>query len=224
MDKYLNNYLDLIEKSKGGSKGGSKVTFITGNMKKLEELQYILGNSINLDNKKIDLPELQGEPEEVAILKAKEAARQINGPVLIEDVSLCFNAFKGLPGVYIKWFVEKLGNEDVSKLLDSFDDKSAYAQCIYAYCEGPSSTPITFIGRVNGKIVRPRGTQGFGWDPIFQTDGYDKTNAEMDTEKRLSINARNVALMMVKNFFAENPSKLNRQTKKTSKKRKNSKK
>ena len=111
MDKYLNNYLDLL-KLKGGSKGGAKVTFITGNMKKLEELQYILGDSINLDNKKIDLPELQGEPEEVAILKAKEAARQINGPVLIEDVSLCFNAFKGLPGVYIKWFVDKLGNEE----------------------------------------------------------------------------------------------------------------
>jgi inosine triphosphate pyrophosphatase len=222
MDKYLKNYLDLL----GGSKGGAKVTFITGNMKKLEELKYILGDSIKLDNKKIDLPELQGEPEEVAILKAKEAARQINGPVLIEDVSLCFNAFKGLPGVYIKWFVDKLGNEDVSKLLDSFDDKSAYAQCIYAYCEGPSSTPITFIGRVNGKIVRPRGTQGFGWDPIFQTDGYDKTNAEMDTEKRLSINARYHALMIVKKFFAENPTKLSRQihSKKTSKKRKNSRK
>lgn len=220
MDKYLQNYLNLL----GGSKGGAKVTFITGNMKKLEEVQYILGNSINLDNKKIDLPELQGEPEEVAILKAKEAARQINGPVLIEDVSLCFNAFKGLPGVYIKWFVDKLGNEDVSKLLDSFDDKSAYAQCIYAYCEDSSSTPITFIGRVNGTIVRPRGTQGFGWDPIFQTDGYDKTNAEMDTEKRLSINARYVALMMVKKYFAENPTKLSRQTKKTSKKRKNSRK
>jgi len=206
MDKHLQNYLDLL----GSSKGSSKVTFITGNIKKLEDLQYILGDSIKLDNKKIDLPELQGEPEEVTIEKAKEAARQINGPVLIEDVSLCFNAFKGLPGVYIKWFVEKLGNESVSKLLDSFDDKSAYAQCIYAYCEGPSSTPITFIGRVNGTIVRPRGSQGFGWDQIFQPDGYDKTNAEMDTEERLSINARQIALMKVKQFFTENPSKLSR--------------
>jgi inosine triphosphate pyrophosphatase len=224
MEKYLNNYLDLLGGLKGGAKGGAKITFITGNIKKLEELQYILGNSIDLDNKKIDLPELQGEPEEIAIEKAKEAARQINGPVLIEDVSLCFNSLGGLPGVYIKWFVDKLGNDGISKLLDSFDDKSAYAQCIYTYCEGPSSTPITFVGKVNGKIVKPRGSEGFGWDAIFQPEGYDKTYGEMVKEERLKINPRYVALMIVKNFFTENPTKLSRQTKKTSKKRKNSRK
>jgi inosine triphosphate pyrophosphatase len=196
------------------------LTFITGNAKKLEELQYILGDSIHLENKKIDLPELQGEPEEIAIEKAKEAARQINGPVLIEDVSLSFNSLGGLPGVYIKWFVDKLGNEGISKLLDSFDDKSAYSKCIYVYCEGPSSTPISFVGKVNGKIVRPRGSEGFGWDSIFQPEGYDKTYGEMPKEQRLKINARYLALMMVKKYFTKNPNKRSR-TKKNRRKYKN---
>jgi inosine/xanthosine triphosphate pyrophosphatase family protein len=51
---------------------------------------------------KIDLPELQGEPEEVAREKCKIAARQVGGPVMVEDTSLCFNALGGLPGIYIK--------------------------------------------------------------------------------------------------------------------------
>ena len=55
-----------------------------------------------LVSKKIDLPELQGEPEEVALQKCKIAAQEVNGPVMVEDTSLCFNALGGLPGIYIK--------------------------------------------------------------------------------------------------------------------------
>lgn len=76
------------------------ITFITGNPKKLEEVNQILGESfpLKLVSKKIDLPEFQGEIEEISIKKCREAANQITGPVLVEDVSLCFNALKGLPG------------------------------------------------------------------------------------------------------------------------------
>ena len=49
-----------------------------------------------------DLPELQGEPEEISRAKCRLAAQQIGGPVMVEDTSLCFNALNGLPGVYIK--------------------------------------------------------------------------------------------------------------------------
>ena len=81
------------------------ITFVTGNAKKLEELVAILGNNFprQMISKKIDLPELQGEVEEIAIKKCKEAARQVNGPVLVEDTCLCFNSLQGLPGPYIKW-------------------------------------------------------------------------------------------------------------------------
>ncbi|KAL3634414.1 hypothetical protein CASFOL_021468 [Castilleja foliolosa] len=77
------------------------VTFVTGNAKKLEEVRAILGNSIPFRSLKLDLPELQGEPEEISREKARLAAKEVNGPVLVEDTCLCFNALEGLPGPYM---------------------------------------------------------------------------------------------------------------------------
>ena len=55
---------------------------------------------------------------------------------MTEDTSLCFNALGGLPGPYIKWFLEKLGHDGLNRMLAGFDDKTAYAQCIFAYSSG----------------------------------------------------------------------------------------
>lgn len=66
---------------------------------------------------KVDLPEYQGEPDFISEAKCKCAASTINEPVIIEDTSLGFNALKGLPGPYIKWFLEKLGAGGLFKLL-----------------------------------------------------------------------------------------------------------
>ena len=63
-------------------------------------------------------------------------AVQVGGAVMVEDTSLCFNAYEGLPGPYIKWFLKALGHEGLPKMLAGFDDKSAYAQCIFAYSPG----------------------------------------------------------------------------------------
>ncbi len=88
----------------------------------------------------MDLDELQGEPEFIAKSKAKTASNLLpSTPVIIEDVSLCFNALNGLPGPYIKSFLDKLGREGLYKILSSFHDKTAYAMCIYAFCESPKS-------------------------------------------------------------------------------------
>lgn len=93
--------------------------FVTGNAKKLEEVTQILGDSspYTLVAKKIDLPEYQGEPDEISVQKCREAARQVQGPVIVEDTCLCFNALGGLPGPYIKWFLEKLKPEGTALVL-----------------------------------------------------------------------------------------------------------
>jgi hypothetical protein len=62
-----------------------------------------MGQAVPLVSQKIDLPELQGTPEDVSREKCKLAAKEVNGPVLVEDTSLCFNALNSLPGVYIKF-------------------------------------------------------------------------------------------------------------------------
>ena len=103
----------------------------------------------------------QGEPEEIAIAKCKTAVELANAPVLIEDVSLCFNGLHGMPGPYIKWFLDKLHPEGLYKLLAGFEDKSAYALCIFAYGE-PGKEVMLFSGRTDGHIVEPRGPRDFG--------------------------------------------------------------
>ncbi|XP_039133247.1 inosine triphosphate pyrophosphatase [Dioscorea cayenensis subsp. rotundata] len=177
-------------------------TFVTGNAKKLEEVKAILGNSIPFQSLKLDLPELQGEPEEISKEKARMAALQIDGPVLVEDTCLCFNALNGLPGPYIKWFLQKTGHEGLNNLLKAYEDKSAYAMCIFSLALGPRVEPITFIGKTQGKIVPARGPPDFGWDPIFQPDGYELTYAEMPKEEKNKISHRSKALTMVKAHFA----------------------
>jgi inosine/xanthosine triphosphate pyrophosphatase family protein len=64
-------------------------------------------------------------------------SNHVGGPVLVEDTSLCFNAYQGLPGPYIKWFLEKMGHSGLNKMLDSFEDRSAYAMCIFSFSPGP---------------------------------------------------------------------------------------
>ena len=189
------------------------ITFITGNKKKLEEfLSIIVGSPLeqkfNITNTSIELEELQGTPEFIACKKAKEATRHCDTAVLVEDVSLCFNAFKGLPGPYIKDFLTNLGREGLYNMLQGFDDKSAYAQCTFAFCEGKDHEPITFVGRCQGTIVAPSGDNAFGWDPIFKPDGYDTTFAEMEMEEKNKISHRGRALEKVRQFLEEKSDKL----------------
>ncbi|KAK1050677.1 nucleoside triphosphate pyrophosphohydrolase ham1 [Friedmanniomyces endolithicus] len=78
------------------------LNFITGNKNKLAEVQAILSpTAVNLRSQAIDLPELQGTIEEISIDKARRAAEKVQGPVLVEDTCLCFNAFNELPGPYV---------------------------------------------------------------------------------------------------------------------------
>jgi inosine triphosphate pyrophosphatase len=92
------------------------VTFITGNDNKLQEAEAILG--IKLKNQSVDLPELQFfTSQEVALYKAQEAARFLNGPALVDDTGLHFHALGGLPGAYIRAFVDRLTPANLTRLL-----------------------------------------------------------------------------------------------------------
>ena len=174
------------------------ITLVTSNPGKLREAQQILGNQ-NIVNQKIDLPELQFDTsEQVAYYKAKEAAKIVGGPVLIDDTALHFHAIGGLPGAYIRSFIEKLTPANLAKLLVGFEDKSAHVTCSLGYCPGPDSEPSVFTGRCDGTIVEPRGTGGFGFDPIFQPDGYDKTYAELSAEEKNKISHRYKAFQMLR--------------------------
>ncbi|KAJ1915148.1 nucleoside triphosphate pyrophosphohydrolase ham1 [Tieghemiomyces parasiticus] len=177
------------------------LVFVTGNQNKLREVQQILGDHFNLVPHKLDLPEIQGETAEVSADKCSRAAEAVGGPVITEDTALCFNALQGLPGPYIKWFMTKLHHEGLNKLLHGFEDKSAYALCTFAYCAGPGHKPIVFEGRTEGRIVPARGPPAFGWDPIFEPEGYEQTYAEMDCALKNTISHRYRALAKLKGYI-----------------------
>ncbi|KAL6817219.1 inosine triphosphate pyrophosphatase-like protein [Trichoderma sp. SZMC 28015] len=178
-----------------------QLNFITGNKNKLLVVKAILGDTVNLQSQTLDLVEIQGTIEQISVDKCRRAADAVQGPVLIEDTSLCFNALEELPGPYIKWFFEKLGCEGLNNLLAAYPDKSAQAVCTFAYCEGPGHEPIIFQGRTNGKIVMARGSAGFGWDPIFEYEG--QTYAEMNEVEKNKISHSLQALEKLKKWLEE---------------------
>lgn len=162
-----------------------------------------------VDSVKLDLPELQGEPEDIAKEKCRLAAREVNGAVMVEDTCLCFNALNGLPGPYVKWFLEKVGHAGLNKMLVGFEDKSAYAQCTFAYTPGPEYDPLVFVGRTDGTIVSARGPTEFGWDPIFEPTGFNETYAEMDKVLKNTISHRYRALDALREYLLEHSSRKN---------------
>ncbi|CAE7008807.1 hypothetical protein P3342_002919 [Pyrenophora teres f. teres] len=176
------------------------LNFITGNKNKLAEVQAILAGVIELRNQNVDLVEVQGTVEEVTMDKARRAADAIQGPVLVEDTCLVFNAMNGLPGPYIKWFMLSLGAKNLHKMLSGFDDKSAQAICTFGYCEGPGHEPVLFQGRTDGMLVESRGSTVFGWDSCFEYNG--QTYAEMEKSEKNKISHRAKALEKLKEWLA----------------------
>ena len=86
------------------------------------------------------------------------------------------------------------------KLLAGFEDKSAYALCIFAYGE-PGKDIKLFTGRTDGTIVFPRGKTDFGWDPCFQPLNFDQTYAEMPKETKNTISHRFKAVDQLKKYL-----------------------
>ncbi|CAG2105527.1 unnamed protein product, partial [Medioppia subpectinata] len=181
------------------------VTLVTGNENKLKEIVKILGKSLpfELVSKDVDLPEFQGEERYIIVAKCKAAAQLIKGPVIVEDTCLGFNALGGLPGPYIKWFLQSLGPNGLHRLLTGWDDKSAKAICNVAYCEDANKLDDihVFRGEVDGRIVEPRGPTHFGWDPCFEPLGYTQTFAQLDKEIKNTMSHRFLAFDSLKQHF-----------------------
>lgn len=154
-------------------------TFITGNQNKADYLQRLLG--IDLSHKKIDLDEIQSlNLHEIVEHKVRQAYEIIKSPVIVEDVSLEFDALGGLPGPFIKFFVEDAGLDKICRMLDGFSDRSAVAKCTFGYFDGHTLKMID--GQLAGEISRdPIGSNGYGWDQVFIPVGYGgKTRAQLD--------------------------------------------
>ncbi|HII71743.1 TPA: non-canonical purine NTP pyrophosphatase [Candidatus Woesearchaeota archaeon] len=180
------------------------ILFITGNPDKLREFREML-KDVTLEHKDVDLPELQGEPEEIAKEKAKLAAKLTGQTCIVEDTCLSFDAWQGLPGPYIKHFIKKLGAARTAEILHaSSDNHKARAMTTIGYCE-PGKEPVCIAGMTEGKILSARGTKNFlkGWDQIFSPTGDQRTFAEMEPEEKHSFSQRGKAINAFKRFLLQ---------------------
>lgn len=178
----------------------NKIVFATNNENKLREAGEILAP---LGIKVISQREAGADcdPEENgvtfaenALIKAKAVYDIVKCPVIADDSGLCVDALGGRPGVYSARYAPK--GEECGKLLAEIQDvpeekRGAAFECVIAYVNG--ETEFTVSGSCHGSIgFEERGTNGFGYDPIFMCG--DKTMAEMTSEEKNKLSHRGSAL------------------------------
>ena len=213
------------------------IVFITGNAGKLKETKAGLGDKIGkyLINYKIDLDEIQDSPEAIAKKKLNEGIKQINSilndiitddkarkykkpliSILVEDTSLSLNKLSNdkcsFPGPFIKFWLKGSNCGTLYDVLNANGgtDFGAKALCCFGYKELNSDAKI-IKGEVDGKIVKPKGKNGFGWDPVFCRNDKNDNNltfAEMDLDTKNILSHRSIAVEKLKEYLANKVSNI----------------
>jgi XTP/dITP diphosphohydrolase len=182
----------------------TRLLLATRNEAKLAELRRILAPLVDAEVVGLsDFPAYEEPPEtgatfmENALQKAREAVRRTRLPAVADDSGLAVDALNGMPGVLsARWAGG--GRDDAANLrlvLDQIadvpDDRRGAAFLCAAALVAPGGEERVIEGRLDGTIVRePRGSGGFGYDPIFQPDGESRTTAEMDPAEKDAISHR----------------------------------
>jgi len=177
--------------------------FVTTNPGKVREAREYLADITTVEQFDYDYTEIQSDSlADIAAAGAEEAFEAAGGdePVIVDDAGMFVEELDGFPGPYSSYVEDTLGIDRVWTLAQSLDDRRAAFRCTVAYADG--DTVETFDGAVSGTVVAPRGSGGFGYDPIFEHDG--ETFAEMDTEKKNALSHRGRALAKLADWLAEN--------------------
>ncbi len=173
---------------------------VTTNKNKLLEINQILNTSHKLS--KIEIPEIQSlDLDQVITEKAKAAYEKIKKPVLVEDISFEIQRLKGLPGPFVKFFLQTLGTEGTVKLIGTKSTKTKVTAALALY---DGSSLKIFKGIVWGTLSKKnRGEGGFGFDKVFIPKGHTKTYAEMDPKIKNKISHRAKALVKLKIYLSK---------------------
>lgn len=168
------------------------VRFVTNNEHKYREAYDILsGYNIKLEWVPLPLEEIQSEYlEDIVVSKVLNAIEVVDPPFIVEDTGLFIHALDGFPGSYASYVYKKLGLSSILKLLEENMDRKAYFVAVGALVIDRHIFKI-FRGEISGEISKEmRGNQGFGYDPIFIPEGYNKTMAEMSREEKNRVSHR----------------------------------
>ncbi len=188
-----------------------KIVFATNNQHKLQEIRDILGNDYEVVSLKeigcdADIPETGNTLEENALQKAQYIYDHYHISCFADDTGLEVEALDGAPGVHSARYAEGTDHDseaNMAKLLHELDGKEnrkARFRTVISYIEKQDVCPCgctsikkvhEFEGIVNGSIATEKhGTEGFGYDPVFVPEGYDKSFAELGEEIKNGISHR----------------------------------
>ena len=188
------------------------ILFFSHNQKKIIEVKQIFKDS---RIKVFDLNSFEEikEPRETgdtfasnAKIKSKYGQKVFNIPCFADDSGFCVEALKNNPGVKSKRFLEKFSNKKkafeyiISNVTERKNNKAFFVTAIWLTLK--DNHHIVFLGRVNGTVsLKPKGTDGFGYDPIFVPENYTRTFAEMSIEEKNIISHRKIAITKLKSFL-----------------------
>jgi non-canonical purine NTP pyrophosphatase (RdgB/HAM1 family) len=175
----------------------SSLVFVSRSLNKYKEYKTLM-NMPDLKLSQIHVTEPQSMNLEFLVEeKIKVIRPQLpDAPFFVEHTGLIIDAWKGLPGGLTDVFMDTVGNDGICKMMSSYkgDDRAARAKVVIGYYH-QSSGIQTFAGEVTGTIVnQPRGTNNFGWDPIFIPDGDTRTYAEMSQPDKNRTSMRRVVV------------------------------
>ena len=174
-----------------------RIVFASNNKNKLKEIKAIFKDfdilSLNDVNCNLDIIEDGKTFYDNALKKASTIYNFIKIPVIADDSGLCIEVLNNWPGVMTKRIIsgtDKERNLEIIKRLEKESNKKARVVCSLVYYDGENIIEST--KEIRGKIVKPRGEYGFGFDPIFEMDN-KKTLAELTEDEKNSCSARYLA-------------------------------
>ena len=195
-----------------------KIVLASNNQGKLAELQALLmplGMQL-VTQAALGLPEAE-EPFrtfiENALAKARHASRLSGLPALADDAGLCVDAFGGLPGVDTAFYATQFGyakgdDNNVKALLEQMagidNRRAALVSTLVALRSADDPEPLVAVGRVVGDITRePRGSNGFGFDPVMFIPAFGQTFAQLPVEVKNANSHRGKAAMQMIELMRE---------------------
>jgi XTP/dITP diphosphohydrolase len=208
----------------------NKIVFATNNKHKLEEIRSILGDDFEvLSLSDIgcheDIPETSDTLEGNAMQKAQYVFDKYGYDCFADDTGLEVDALGGEPGIYSARYAALDGDDSIShdseanmakllRKLEGVENRKARFRTVIALITTKDNSPsligregvglLLFEGIVNGSIIRERrGGEGFGYDPIFQPEGYDQTFAELGSEIKNHISHRARAVEKLAHYLKE---------------------
>lgn len=188
----------------------NQIIFATNNEHKLQEIRHILKDQYEVFGLKDigfsgDIPETGVTLAENASIKSKFVFEHFSMDCFSDDTGLEIDALEGRPGVYSARYAGEDGNveNNITKILSELhgiENRKARFRTVVSFIL--SGQEHLFEGIVEGKIIDDkRGTDGFGYDPVFIPDGYNQTFAEMSSELKNTISHRKKAMDKLVSFL-----------------------